>query len=505
MILRFSSPLLPSLLLQIVAVLFVSLSSSSFVELAAFEVERPNIILVMADDQGWGETGYYSHPVLKTPSLDVMSENALRLDRFYAGCPVCSPTRASVLTGRSHNRAGVQSHGYALRLQEKTLAQALQSAGYATGHFGKWHLNGMRGPGVPIFGTDSHHPGVFGFDTWISVTNFFDRNPILSRNGEFEEFQGDSSEIVVEQALGFISEKAAAKQPSFTVIWFGTPHSPFMAADEDRRAFTDLDENSANHYGELVAMDRAMGTLRNRLRELDIANDTLLWFCSDNGGLPKIKPTTVGNLRGFKGSLYEGGLRVPCLIEWPNKIAPRVSKFPAMVVDIQATIFELLDLPESAMIQPQDGRSLLDLFEKEQPLRRKPIAFNYSGQSALIDNDWKLLMLQRKKKPGKAKQASGLRGGQVNGPVFELYNLLEDAAESNNLLDSKPEVARRMKDKLNEFLVSLEASVEGSDYPEERVTEGNPEPRFWTEVEDYMPYFDAWRNRPEYRSRLNKL
>ena len=108
--------------------------------------DQPNIILVMADDQGWGQMGYYDHPVLKTPHLDEMAQHSLRFDRFYAAAPVCSPTRASVLTGRTNMRTGVQSHGYALRLQEKTIATALQNAGYATGHFGKWHLNGMRVP-----------------------------------------------------------------------------------------------------------------------------------------------------------------------------------------------------------------------------------------------------------------------------------------------------------------------------------------------------------------------
>ena len=112
--------------------------------------KQTNFILVMADDQGWGQTGYYEHPVLKTPHLDEMASKGLRFDRFYAGGPVCSPTRATVLTGRTHDRTGVFDHGYALRKQEKTLPQAMKKAGYATGHFGKWHLNGLRGPGVPV-------------------------------------------------------------------------------------------------------------------------------------------------------------------------------------------------------------------------------------------------------------------------------------------------------------------------------------------------------------------
>ncbi len=160
---------------------------SAFYEPASSEAaNQPNIIFVMADDMGWGETGYRGHPVLKTPNLDAMAASGLRFERFYAGGPVCSPTRASVMTGRTHDRTGVLSHGYGLRLQERTIAQALQQAGYVTGHFGKWHLNGHRGPGAPILKDDPRHPGVFGFDEWVSVSNFYDINPLMSRQGTIE-------------------------------------------------------------------------------------------------------------------------------------------------------------------------------------------------------------------------------------------------------------------------------------------------------------------------------
>ena len=155
--------------------------------------EFPNIILIMTDDQGWGQTSYYDHPVLETPNLDAMAENGLRFERFYAAAPVCSPTRASILTGRTNDRTGVMDHGYALRKQEKTIAVALKKAGYATGHFGKWHLNGLRGPGVPILKDDSHSPGEFGFNHWLTVTNFFDIDPLMSENGTLIDLKGNSS------------------------------------------------------------------------------------------------------------------------------------------------------------------------------------------------------------------------------------------------------------------------------------------------------------------------
>ncbi len=443
--------------------------------------KRPNIILIMTDDQGWGQTGYYNHPILKTPNLDAMAANGLRFDRFYAGAPVCSPTRATVLTGRSNDRCGVQAHGYALRLQEKTLPAALKDAGYATGHFGKWHLNGLKGPGIPILAEDDHNPGAFGFDDWVSVTNFFDRNPLMSRNGVFEQFEGDSSSVIVNEALKFIESTKEAGKPFFTVIWDGSPHSPWDASEEDREAFQSLDRNSQHHYGELVAFDRSVGRLRNGLRDLGVADNTLVWYCSDNGGLSKITPETTGGLRGNKGSLWEGGLRVPCIIEWPAVLKPRITNYPAATMDIFPTLAELLDLPEAALLQPTDGSSLKPLLERDLNSREKPIPFRYRENGALIDNDYKIVTTNMEK------------------GAFELYNLKDDPKETTDISPTEPEVFNRMKSLFLEWNDSVEASVAGKDYPEGRVRDGEPESRSWRDDERYMKALDAWKkekNRP---------
>jgi arylsulfatase A-like enzyme len=446
--------------------------------------QRPHIVLVMADDQGWGQTGYYQHPVLSTPHLDAMADAGLRFDRFYAGAPVCSPTRASVLTGRTNMRTGVNSHGYPLRLQEKTLAQALRTAGYVTGHFGKWHLNGLRGPGVPVLRTDTHHPGVFGFDTWMSVTNFFDRNPVMSRQGEFVELEGDSSELIVDEALRFIGQQVQRNLPSLSVIWYGTPHSPFMAAEADLKPFMELEKQSRHHYGELVALDRSIGTLRHGLRELGIAEHTILWYCSDNGGLPKITPSTTGGLRGFKGSLYEGGLRVPAIVEWPDGIPdPRVTQYPAVTMDIVPTIADIVGLPAESRLQPQDGVSLLPLFRNELPRRTQSIPFQCLGNTALLDNNLKLIHI-----------------GKTD--TYELYDLTADPAETTNLLETAAADAERMIKAMQQMQASITRSVAGEDYAERRLLPGDPQPRFWTEVPEYAPWFPQWKLRPEYRSRL---
>jgi arylsulfatase A-like enzyme len=444
----------------------------------AEETQRPNIILIMTDDQGWGQMGYYNHPVLKTPNLDAMAANGLRFDRFYAGAPNCSPTRASVMTGRSNDRTGVLNHGYPLRIQEKTLPQAMQTSGYATGHFGKWHLNGFSGPGVPILKDDPRSPGAFGFDEWLSVTNFFEIDPLMSRNGKFEEFKGDSSEVIVDEALEFISRQAESKKPFFTVIWYGSPHSPFIASDEDNKPFQSLDDKSKNHYGELVAMDRSIGTLRKGLRDLDISENTLVWFNSDNGGLAKISPGTAGGLRGNKNSIFEGGLRVPAIVEWPAVITrSRITQHPTVTMDLFPTIAEIARLPESAMFATRDGMSIRPLFDKELGPRSKPIPFRHTGRAALIDNDFKLL-------------TQDYTSGQ-----FELYNLAKDSGETTNIFNDQPEIAKRMVKTFESWNDSVESSAAGNDYPEPFDPKSNPKHGRWAASEQYKPYVEQFQRR----------
>ena len=447
---------------------------------------RPHIIFVMADDMGWGQTGYRGHPVLKTPNLDAMAANGLRFERFYAGGPVCSPTRASVLTGRSHDRAGVLSHGYALRLQEKTIAQALKGAGYVTGHFGKWHLNGHKGPGAPILATDPRNPGAFGFDEWVSVSNFYDVDPLMSRNGKFEQLKGDSSEVAVAEAVKFIDKHRAGDRPLFAVVWYGSPHSPFKSLAADKAPFSDLKDNSANHYGELVAMDRSLGVLRAKLREFGLAQNTLLVFCSDNGGLPEIKPDTVGGLRGYKGSVFEGGIRVPGIIEWPAVIQPRITTYPACVMDLFPTVADLLNLPASAMLKPLDGISLKPLFTRDLTTRGQPIGFRFQAKRALVDDRYKLL-------------TENLGAG-----TFQLYDLQADPNETRDLALAQPEIAARMRKQLLDWNASADASFAGHDYPEGKVSPPDPASVSWYDTPAYQPFLAEWKDRWEFKPYLER-
>lgn len=451
----------------------------------AAETSCPNIIFIMADDMGWGQTGYRNHPLLKTPHLDAMAANGLRFDRFYAGNPVCSPTRATVLTGRTNDRAGVLSHGYALRLQEKTIAQALQKAGYATGHFGKWHLNGYKGPGAPVLASDPRNPSAFGFDEYLSATNFIDRDPYLGRNGVPEKFTGDSSEVVIAEALKFIEKQSAAQKPFFTILWYGSPHSPFKADDPDKAPFASLDPNSANHHGELVAVDRSIGTLRQKLRDLSIAENTLVVFNSDNGGLPEIKPNTTGGLRGNKGTVFEGGLRVPGIMEWPAVIKPRVTSHPAGTIDLFPTVADIVGLPDSSFIQPLDGISLKPLLTAETTPRTKPLPFRFGSKAALIGPQYKII-------------TQNIAKGS-----FELYDLIADPHETTDLSTTQPAVFDQLKKDLLAWNQSVESSFAGKDYPEGQVTPADPEPTNWFEAPAYASYLPEWKSYWAYDSYLN--
>jgi arylsulfatase A-like enzyme len=223
-----------------------------------------------------------------------------------------------------------------------------------------------------------------------------------------------------------------------------------------------------------------------------VEQNTLLWFTSDNGGLPGFNPDTTGGLRDYKGSMYEGGLRVPAIIEWPKVITKsRITKYPAGAVDIFPTIAQAVGLPASSMLQPQDGVSLVPLLTKEIGPRKKPLIFSSRGRAAVIDNDWKIIFF------GDGPQKS-------TPPRFALYNLVKDIDESDNLMQKQTNVAERMTALLGKAKASIASSVEGKDYPEGKV--GPQPPRiFWTELEAYRPYFEEWKNRPEYKARLKKF
>lgn len=449
----------------------------------------PNIVLCMADDQGWGDVAYNGHPHLQTPHLDAMAAAGLRFDRFYAAAPVCSPTRGSVMTGRHPNRFGCFSWGHSLRPQELTIAERLRDAGYATGHFGKWHLGSVL-KNSPV------NPGNSGFDRWLSGFNFYDNDPVLSREGTAVEIAGESSIVAADAAIEFIRQQVSDVKPFFAVVWFGSPHGPHRAAAEDRRHYGE--RKDADWLGEITGLDRAVGKIRAALVDAGVSDNTLFWYTSDNGGL---KQASSGG-RGKKGTIYEGGIRVPAVIEWPARIkVPRVTQVTASTSDIYPTLLELVGVTPNH--QPVlDGISLVPVMDGKAESRRQPLGFwdfkqrgigtpsdrwlreelaaqlagkQYHDQSRLRLNaaeisrqypqdhrtghaawlDW----------PWKLHQITGAKQPSENARV-ELYNLRDDPMESKNLVDAHPERARLMRQELDRWMGSVIGSLNGNDYAE---------------------------------------
>ena len=444
----------------------------------ALAAGRPNVVLVMADDQGWGDTGYNGHPQLKTPNLDALASAGLRMDRFYTAHFNCSPTRASVMTGRHPHRMGTFGPGSPIRAQEITVAKVLQSAGYATGHFGKWHLNGKNGdrntkemPGRAILAADPLSPGKLGFDDWVSADNFFDLDPVLGRNGVPEKFHGDGSDAVTDEAIQFIRRQAGAGKPFLAVVWFGNPHTPHEALPADKAPYASLPEKDQNYYGEIAGIDRNVGKLREALRELKVSDNTLLWYCSDNGGAAG--PESTGDLRGAKGTLWEGGLRVPGLVEWPARIPkPFASGAPGSTSDIYPTVLEATGAAAKDQVRPLDGISLIPLFDRKTDSRPAPIGFWSSARSpkshaAWLDWPYKLHMNPaagrgpKGEKDGKRKKA-----GKADDslPKVQLYDVSKDPKETTDLAAQEPARVAKMTAALEAWKASVTNSLAGADY-----------------------------------------
>ncbi len=455
---------------------------------SANAAEKPNIILVMADDQGWGDMAYNGHPTLKTPNFDAAAAAGLRFDRFYAAAPVCSPTRASVMTGRHPNRMGVFKWGYPMRPQEITVAEVLKTAGYRTGHFGKWHLGSVRN-------ASPANPGRNGFDEWLSAPNFFDNDPILSRKGKAVPIRGESSIVTVDAALHWISAMAKTDDPFLAVVWFGSPHGPHRAVAEDRAPYADQSERLQHFYGEITGMDRAFGKLRNALGGLGIRRQTILWYCSDNGGLPGVGST--GGHRGNKGQVYEGGLLVPAILEWPEKIAaPRITKARCNTCDIYPTLLEIAGVAIEK--QPVlDGISLVPLIDGREAPRPRPMGFwDYrAGGISTPSAKWMAdLLAAQQAGEDLAPHESSLRAAQLPNPAYpldrftghaawidgdwklhriaaprgeprwELYNLAVDRTEKSDVAADEAQRVSQMRAALEAWLKSVTQSLNGDDY-----------------------------------------
>lgn len=474
--------------------------------------ESPNIILLMGDDHGWDETGYNGHPHLKTPVLDEMAAAGLRLDRFYSAHPSCSPTRGSVMTGRHPNRYGTFTPGCSIRPEEVTIAHLLSKAGYLCGHFGKWHLG-------PVKASSPTNPGAMGFDKWLSHDNFFELNPVFSRNGgDPQKFEGESSEIVIAETIKFLASAQQNNKPFFTVVWFGSPHEPYSGLEKDLALYDDLPAEYSKkqvrltsnetgrptkrplrdvlreRYAEITAMDRSIGQLRDWLKQEGLRDNTLVWYCGDNG--TPGDGIVTSPYRGQKGNMYEGGIRVPGVIEWPARFSKAAaSTVNSVTSDILPTLCKLTGttLPD----RPLDGIDITPVFDGTMTERPSPIGFwsfdakadakntpyidaelqrgttplvkmmgdiytrnfknfhhptivddDFAGSRVLLGNQYKLIVNSK-------------RGGE---PRSELFDLQNDPGETKNLVGTKPSVAAEMQKQLKDWQRSVLNSLTTADY-----------------------------------------
>lgn len=422
----------PFLLLFALAVAVVGLGRGARAGVAL----KPNLVFILCDDLGYGDLGCYGSKTIKTPNLDRLAEQGLRLTACYSGSPVCSPSRAALLTGRNPNRMGIRDwippdSGIYLPRQEVTVASLLKRAGYRTALVGKWHLNSRMDGSEPT-------PKDHGFDHWFATQNNAapsHQDPVnFVRNGQpVGPLKGNSSTLTVDEALAFLDKEKGS--PFALFVWFHAPHEPVAVPEDYRREqYPDVsDETRADYYASVTLMDREVGRLLQRLDELNLSERTWVQFTSDNGPetLNRYKTATrshgsPGPLRGMKLHVTEAGYRVPGIIRWPRLIkGGQVSDEPVSGVDVLPTFCELagIDAPED---RPLDGTSILPLLQGRPIRRAVPLYWQYDRAISrpwtlsLRDGDWKLLA------------DAGLQ-------QFELYNLKDDPSEQKDRAAEQPE------------------------------------------------------------------
>ena len=468
--------------LQFVGLFFLLACSSETIP------DRPNIILLMCDDLGWGDTGFNGNKIIKTPNLDLLASKGMVFNRFYSASPVCSPTRASCLTGRNPYRMDIpNANSGHMKTEEVTLAEILRKHKYKTGHFGKWHLGTLttrikdanRGkPGVlehfsiptqhgfdEFFSTESKVPtydpmkkpkiynekiGESPRYGWAQIENEEDAEPFGTYywNGKEmmveQNLNGDNSKLIMDKAIDFIRNSNKSEDPFFSVIWLHTPHLPVVADKIHRNLYKDLDFKEQLYYGTITAMDEQVGRLWKTLNELEESKNTMIWFSSDNGPEDGT-PGSSGTFRERKRSLYEGGVRVPAFCVWENGITSnQSSSIPMVTSDYLPTILDMISIKHS-LARPMDGISLKEIIDGNQKERGASIGFLFKEKMSWVNDRYKLI-------------------SEDNGDTFELYDLINDPKENHDISSEHVELMEEMKKGLSSWANSVNNSRAGGDY-----------------------------------------
>ena len=392
---------------------------------AAEDAQKPNVLLIMTDDQGWGDLGIHGNTKIDTPNLDRLAVDSTRLDRFFVS-PVCAPTRASLLTGRYHMRTGVTgvTRGQeTMRSDEVTIAEVLKKAGYITGCFGKWH-NGAHYP---------HHPNGQGFDEFFGFcgghwNNYFDTR--LERNGRPAETTGYITDVITEAAIDFIDRHQS--EPFFCYVPYNAPHGPFQVPDKyfDKYKTRVDDAKTAAVYGMCENIDANIGRLLSNLDATGLSARTIVIFLTDNG--PNGSRYN-GGMRGAKGSVHEGGTRVPLFIRWPGRIPiGKTVKHIAAHIDLLPTICDLCDV-DSVGTKPLDGISLVPLLEGKETDHQPRTLFTHWGPGGTT--------VPLSKGSARTDQFRlTLEKGR-----YQLHDMLTDPGQKKNIATERPEVFRELK------------------------------------------------------------
>jgi len=419
---------------------------------------KPSIVFIFADDWGWGDLGCYGHPWIKTPTIDRLAAGGTKFYQFTVASGVCSPSRTAVLTGQFPARHGVHGHFATVESHVKRgmpdwldpkvvlLPRLLQKAGYATGHFGKWHLTNTMVPDAPL-------PTEYGFDTYGAYNCSGPQMPVHDD---------------VRLAVKFVRKSVAAKKPFYLNLWIHEPHTPHYPKDEYLRRFAHLDSEAKRIYAAVLAhADARIGELLGALDELGVAESTLVIFSSDNGpentGPPSRRKVddqstgpgfgtfasvgSTGGHRGRKRSLLQGGIGVPFIARWPGRIAAGKvdDKTPITAVDLLPTFCAIAGAKLPAGYVPDGVNQMPALLGKPQPRRTKPIFWQWRSASRRGDN-WPTLAVRE----GAWKLLLGREPGQV-----ELFQFPGDRLEKTNLRDEHPDQIRRLSALLDAWKGSL--------------------------------------------------